>query len=68
MGDVYENTVNTMNLTVINTIRDKWGINLSVKNILNHTYKTTQKMIDRSVNLNEYKIGVNIGLGISYNF
>ena len=68
MGDVYENTVNTMNLTVMNTINDKWGINLSVKNILNPTYKTTQRMIDKNVNLNEYKIGVNIGVGISYNF
>jgi len=68
MGDVYENTVNTMNLTVMSTINDKWGINLSVKNILNPTYKTTQRMIDKTVNLNEYKIGVNIGLGISYNF
>jgi hypothetical protein len=68
MGDVYENTINTLNLTFRNTINDKWGINLSVKNILNPTYKTTQRMIDRTVVLNEYKRGINIGLGVSYNF
>jgi len=68
MGDVYENTVNTLNFTVRNTINDKWGINLAVKNILNPTYKTTQRMIDKTVILNEYKVGINIGLGVSYNF
>ena len=68
MGDVYENTINTLNLTFRNTINEKWGINLSVKNILNATYKTTQKMIDKTVVLNEYKRGLDIGIGISYNF
>ena len=68
MGDVYENSVNTLNFTMRNNINGEWGINLAVKNILNPTYKTTQRMIDKTVILNEYKRGINIGLGVSYNF
>jgi hypothetical protein len=68
MDDVYENTMNTLNLTIRNTIKEKWGVNISAKNILNPTYKTTQRTFNGDVNLNEYKMGVNIGLGLSYNF
>lgn len=68
MDDVYENTTNTLNLTVRNMIKEKWGVNLSVSNILNPTLKTSQRTLDGDVDLNEYKTGINVGLGLSYNF
>lgn len=66
MGDIYENTINTLNLTIKNNINKKLSIDVVVKNILNPTYKMTQKTFNGDVNLNEYKTGINIGLGVSY--
>ena len=67
-GDVYERPVNTLDLVMKNELSDRFDLNISVKNILNPRILQTQKIGGETFVFNEYRLGVNYGVSLSYKF
>ncbi|MEQ9187572.1 MAG: TonB-dependent receptor [Cryomorphaceae bacterium] len=67
-GDVYERPVNTLDLVLKNTLSEHFDLNISIKNLLNPRIVQTQDIAEKSFVINEYKMGINYSLSLSYRF
>ncbi|MGB1207504.1 MAG: carboxypeptidase-like regulatory domain-containing protein [Chitinophagales bacterium] len=66
LQDTYEMPYHSLDLVVRNKFNNKLGINLSVKNILNSATILQQDTDDGVKELNNFKRGVGISFGLSY--
>ena len=68
IGDAYELSVQTLNLTWKNEIGQHWQIDLSASNLLNPLIRVEQESTkgNAPTMLNQYKRGMNIGLTVGY--
>jgi len=65
-GNLVQSGVSTLDFILKSKVNEKIGLNLSVKNILNPTYKTTQEKQD--VIVSSYKKGLDVSFSLTYNF
>src|SRR5665648_57447 len=68
--DIVEKGIPTLDFVTSAQLNKHWGINLKAKNLLNSSYQLSRKPADvntEPIILSDYKKGVFISLGISYN-
>ena len=68
IGDAYELSVNTVNLTWKNSIGDHWAVDLSAGNLLNPWINVEQESTqgNNATLLNSYQRGMNVGVTVGY--
>ncbi|WP_026979132.1 TonB-dependent receptor [Flavobacterium tegetincola] len=67
-GDLVDQAVGTLDLIVKSKLNSKLGLDLGIKNILNPTINRVQENSAGDVNVLSYTKGLNIGLGVNYQF
>lgn len=68
LGDVYELPVHRLDLIIKNEINNHFGLDLSVKNLLNPSTRLEQDTDAGIIELDNYKRGISAGLKLSYSF
>lgn len=68
LGDIYELPVHRLDLVIKNEINNHFGLDLSVKNLLNPSSRLEQDTDGGTIELDNYKRGISAGLKLSYNF
>ena len=66
LGDQYELPVNTLNLIFRGDIGKRWQANLNIRNILDARYRIEQETPNGSSLINDFRVGMSLGAGISY--
>jgi hypothetical protein len=67
-GDLVDKAVGTLDFIVKSKLNEKLGLDLGIRNILNPTIDRVQENKGGDVNVLSYTKGINIGLGVNYNF
>ncbi len=67
-GDIYELSINALDLVVKNKLNENLDFNFSIKNLLNPSTRLVQEVAGEEFLLTSFKRGQTISLGISYKF
>lgn len=67
-GNLVDKAVGTLDLIIRSKINKKLGLNFAAKNILDPSIERTQENAARDVTVLSYKKGLNISLGLNYQF
>lgn len=67
-GNLVDKAVGTLDFIVKSKLNEKLGIDLGIKNILNPTISRVQENKGGAVSVLSYTKGLNIGLGVNYQF
>lgn len=69
LGNIIENGIPTLDFVWKNTINKKLEINLTARNLLDPTFKLSREIINNEeIILQDYKLGVDLGLQLKYSF
>jgi len=68
IGDSFEYAAGSLNLIWQNKFDNGFSVSLSGKNLLDPTYKVVQENATENIEINSYKKGINVGLGVSFEF
>lgn len=67
-GNLVDKAVGTLDFIVKSKINEKLGLDFGIKNILNPVIDRVQENKVGDVNVLSYTKGINLGLGINYQF
>lgn len=67
-GDIYEMPVQTLNLVANTKLKGKFGLDLSIQNLLNPKAKFQQEFAENNLEFSSIRRGVNYSLSLNYLF
>jgi len=66
LGDMYENSVPSLNLILTGEIKEKWTLRIGATNILDPSIEVVQEIQGEDKVLNTFKRGMNVGFTVNY--
>ena len=67
-GNAYEKGVATLDLITKHTLNKNWSISASARNLLNPSIDRYQEFTGKDIVISTFKKGVDVSLGVNFNF